>query len=109
MLEATFHALLFDETIRDPEEPTIYVVRDETSILYVGKTTDPVCNRLWRHLEGGSYLGLLYLEHRPISKRWRVEMYTVAECESQIRDAYPDTRARDLDTAEQAMIRALRP
>ena len=82
----------------------LYVVSDGDLVLYVGKSTDPI-DRIQAHCGGGrfgwagaSLLGETIKDNLPESRTWTVTMYTLPECQT-----------RDMDMAEQELIRVMRP
>jgi hypothetical protein len=92
----------------------IYVIRDGDVIFYIGKSID-IPARLGEHLgiygrRGASYpdrIGYLILDNMPESKRWQVDLMTVAAVAEKLD---PAGRWRwDVDFAERDMIKALRP
>lgn len=63
-----------------PSEPGVYIVRDGTLVLYIGKSRRPR-HRIWAHVERTfagipipTPLGLLVIANKPESMRWRVEI-----------------------------------
>ncbi len=95
----------------------VYVIRDGDSVLYVGKSSRSVVNRLLEHLGmGGNWrkyvpdrVGEFILDHRPESLDWQVDLMTINDCASYIRQQFPMFVNWDVDTAEQAMIETYRP
>jgi hypothetical protein len=82
MLKLTVHAALHDQ-IGDYSGHVIYLYRDDETVLYVGRSSDPI-NRLTEHMGMGrsamSRLGRLIHKHMPQSLDWSLEIYTLADC-----------------------------
>lgn len=92
----------------------VYIVRDGSTVLYVGKTErSSIVMRFQRHLGEGldqriSLLGELILKHQPRSNRWSLEVLTLADCNAFL-EQHDQMRRRKLKTAEAALIKFHRP
>lgn len=71
----------------DPhDEPfCIYVIRENTTILYVGRANNPL-ERLQQHFDAssrgsGATIGPFYKRHKDISDSWQIDLYTLEDCE----------------------------
>ncbi len=107
---------VFKETPGTKEEDyRLYVIRDPAqvdlfsaggTIFYVGQASNPH-NRLMIHLgllwPGPSHVGDFIRDNAPTSGDWLFEQYTLEDC-SQIVG-----RCRDVDEAEEALIKLYRP
>lgn len=94
------------DTIDPTCEPfCIYVVREETTTLYIGRSKDPIY-RLWQHFnqKGGAALGTFYQEHKDESLAWDIDLYTLADC-----DILLQKRLREAFHAELSMIEHFHP
>jgi predicted GIY-YIG superfamily endonuclease len=94
------------DTIDPTCEPfCIYVVREEATALYIGRSKDPIY-RLWQHFNqrGGAGLGIFYQEYKDESLEWDIDLYTVAECETLLQ-----TRLQEAWKAELSMIEHFHP
>lgn len=91
----------------------IYVVRDAALVFYVGQSRRDVVTRFWEHLQKPSRLGQLITLNKPASFQWAVDFYALADCAAFVRQkslfTLQEWQHFDMDMAEQAMIRALRP
>src|SRR5712664_3488368 len=56
----------------------LYIVRDDSVVLYVGHSVDPL-TRLERHI-GVDFIGELIRAYAPTSLGWQFEMLTFADC-----------------------------
>src|SRR5690348_16666481 len=74
----------------DPnDEPfCIYVIREDATIFYVGRSNNPL-ERLQQHFEAsptarssGATIGPFYKRHKDISDSWQIDLYTLEDCES---------------------------
>lgn len=91
----------------------IYVVRDETVIFYVGQSRRDVVARFHEHWQTPSRLGQVAQANQPDSLQWVVDFYTLSDCRPFIQQQtlFPmqEWERFDMDMAESAMIRRLRP
>jgi len=102
----------------------IYVIRDKTVTLYVGKTKRGIVNRILEHCGRGERpgmdrVGMLLLENRPKSLSWMIDMLTVEDCgfdrwdymPQELREELPDwfVPGDVVDMAEQEMMSRLHP
>lgn len=91
----------------------IYVVRDGALIFYVGQSRRDIVTRFHEHVQQPSRLGQLIAHNRPAALDWRVDFYALADCRPYVvqKRLFADQAWEhfDMDMAEQAMIRALRP
>lgn len=91
----------------------IYVVRDQTVVFYVGQSKRDVVERFWEHLHKPSRLGQLIQQNEPDSHNWQVDFYTLADCRPFVSQkslfAMQAWEAFDMDMAEEALIRQLKP
>jgi len=101
--------LVWAGTYEEAGDECVYVVRDGEVVLYVGRTRETMGNRLRGHCNHRSALGTLIREHRPESGGWRVDMFTLCDCEPLIRRWFPHRETLDIEHAERALIRELRP
>lgn len=81
---------------KEPREPLVYIVVDETeSVLYVGKTKVGLKRRLWQHMNlKGSRLGYFTRQLKRDQSGWHVVFMVING---------------DLDAAERHYIRTLVP
>lgn len=124
MITTTLRELLSGDYV-EPDGATVYVIRDGDVIFYVGRTTDAIGTRLWRHLVVpiakraaswvNSQLGRLVHANAPESGDWQVDLMSRRDCWPYVKALYPgfpdDSWGRDLGAhcSEVAMIRALKP
>lgn len=92
----------------------VYIVRDGSTVLYVGKTKNrPITARMEWHMGHGfsdqpSTLGKLIKQHAPRSHRWQLEVHELADCNALL-EQHGEKRRRKIDTAEIALIHLLKP
>jgi len=75
----------------DGKNHHIYVIKDgEGGVLYVGRSKD-ACDRLLDHVGMDKYsprylmpssIGRFILDHRPRSLYWKIDLYTLEECQT---------------------------
>jgi hypothetical protein len=91
----------------------IYVVRDAELPFYVGQSKRNVVARFFEHLQKPTRLGQLIELNKPTSLSWQVDFYDLADCRPFVMQkslfAMQAWEAFDMDMAEQALIRELRP
>lgn len=90
----------------------VYVVRDDDTVFYVGKTIRGAAYRLYQHLDGapyGSSLGQLVYYNDPASRSWFVDVYDPQECGDLIKQYWPNYYQWDVDAVEHALIKHLHP
>lgn len=94
----------------------VYIVRDNDFVIYVGKTTTGVSTRLQSHCGCGEWgwsgedsLGCFIRENKPDSDNWKVDIYTVDDCISELRSEKPYYKFFDIDDAEQYFIHLHNP
>lgn len=90
MIELTVGDLLdgnLDELALEVRDHNIYIVRDNKTVLYVGRSWHPV-DRLWGHLGRGnlafgssSEAGRFIKVNLPESREWQIQLLTIADCE----------------------------
>lgn len=125
MLQVTVDDILNgDRNKLDPtDEPfCIYVIRDGSTVLYIGKSNDPFARlqahfgKSW-HGSGGS-IGPFYEQHKDKAGDWQIDLYTLVECEHVVlqvfsctAETYRNPHFHDamVSRAEIAMIRHYRP
>ncbi len=77
-----------------------YVVRDRNSVLYVGQTRYGIKARIRGHVLSQTKLGKTIEEGRPASGEWLVDVYTLAELQSELanmtQSANPDSTPVDV-------------
>jgi len=88
------------------EHYRIYVIRDGETVFYVGQSHNPH-NRLLEHMALSrtqpSLIGTFIRENAPASGAWVFEQYTLDDCSEVV------GRCRDVDDAEEALIKLHRP
>ena len=106
------------QTILDKKSDTslghlIYVVRDGALVFYAGQSKRDVVARFFEHLQKPSRLGEMISLNKPDSLNWQVDFYTMADCRPFVSQkslfAMQAWEHFDMDMAEQALIRELRP
>jgi len=86
-------------TLSYSPEHDLYLIRDNAVVLYIGITTQHITDRLFRHIDNGSLIGLAILLNTPESNRWSVDLLSPV-------DVVPGL---DTATAEKYLIRSRRP
>jgi len=82
----------------------LYIVRENETVFYVGKSKRDAHSRLLEHFGIGTFgfhissLGRLVLKNLPISRDWQIELLNPEDC-----------GIDELDFAEEALIYELRP
>lgn len=77
---APLYAYMMQNRIgRRGDTPSVYIVRNGTSAVYVGKTVRGVYYRLWRHIQKVSDVGLWMIqhEHDKEAPQYKVEVISV--------------------------------
>ncbi|MBI3742364.1 MAG: hypothetical protein HY257_11500 [Chloroflexi bacterium] len=86
----------------------IYVFRDDDFVLYVGKSTQNIIDRLEEHLgltyRDQSQVGRLIMENAPLSRSWSVDLLTLEDSLQFVREYFPESMGIDLELAERATI-----
>jgi hypothetical protein len=101
---------ILDRSYPDTEEPYhIYVIRDADTILYIGKSVDPI-QRLEEHFHmswrsSGADIGMFYEQFQRYASDWSVDLYTPKECET----VTSQDCCKTMDLAEVAMIKHFHP
>lgn len=109
----------FLETDIDEGQATVYVVRDDETVLYVGKATAGIRER-WLggrpHMtvngfgwQGWSAIGCTIAEHYPDSRTWQIDLYAKEECSAVVLKHFPYYETPTTEAAELALIQELRP
>lgn len=106
MVTITLKNLINDKVPRKAIGANIYVIRDRKIIFYIGKSEYDVINRAKAHFglgnlfpKYGCEMEQLTIDNLPDSKKWKVDFYTVADCEKKLK-----TKLRDVQHAEEEMI-----
>ena len=121
MLSTTVDALLAGQVVTCRDH-YLYMIADAETWLYIGRSRGPV-ERLYEHLGfswrgGRSFVGQVISRNLPHASAWRVQLLTLADCESYVREhktmdlqRYRDPTHLDLaiDAAEQALLLHLHP
>lgn len=110
----------------DTGEHYLYIYRDGDTILYVGKSVQPL-ERLLQHLGRAlpytpDNVGRVIQENMPESLTWSVDLYTLSDCQEVVKIHKPGTfvafqrylaqetfRKEAMMIAEEALIRHHRP
>ncbi len=102
----------------------LYLVRDGTTVFYVGRSSDPASRLRGGHLNPSerSKLGILIKQHLPLSLDWTLELFEIAECGAIVAQWQPNEYQRfqtyrdderycwvSRDIAERAMIACYHP
>lgn len=91
----------------------IYVVRENETVFYVGKSERSL-NRLEEHFSpssrrsSGGAIGKFYRQHIEESHRWKIRLYTLEDCQPYIQHL-PAPKRQLLSYVEIAMIQHFRP
>jgi len=102
----------------DNERPQVYVIRDDATVFYVGKSTRDVCDRILEHCgllrPSRSYpfsdrLGAFLLANAPNSHDWQVDLLTLTDCAPYVGQVFPAFKHYDTHYAETAAIMVLHP
>jgi hypothetical protein len=105
--------LLIEREIEEALGHLIYVVRDGRFTFYIGQSKRDVITRFHEHLHKPSLLGQIIQLNLPDSRQWLVDFYTLADCRPFIKQKslFPMQAWEhfDMDMAEIAMIKQLRP
>lgn len=93
-----------------PEDYEIYLIRADTTVLYVGQSINTV-NRLHDHMGQGrslepSTIGECIIKNLPVSGGWIFEEYTLEDVRSHLGQSELPLRK---DILEEAMIKYFRP
>lgn len=93
----------------DFSEPySIYRFRDGEFVLYVGKTSRDIFERLYEHIgiAGQTQMTTLIEDNLPEALNWEIDLFTVKECIPLIKKHLKGTRIEewDYDLAEKSMI-----
>jgi hypothetical protein len=93
MLEFTIEKAL--EGNIDTTDHYLYLYRDESTVLYIGRSTSPL-QRLYEHLGKGEFrdipspLGKTIIVNLPLSLGWSLLLLTIADCEPLVRLHRPE-------------------
>lgn len=86
----------------------IYVLRDDQYVLYVGMTEQNIIDRLEAHLgfshHAPSHVGRLVEDNEPFSYAWSIDLLSLDECASIVKQQFPTSKHIDVRFAEQALI-----
>lgn len=95
------------------EPYSIYRFRDGEFVLYVGKTSRNILERLFEHIgiDGQTQMTTLIEDNLPEALNWEIDLFTVKECIPLIKRHLKVERIneRNFDLAERAMILESRP
>lgn len=111
MLQLTVSDIIYGDwgKLNPSNEPVcIYVVKDEESVLYIGRSGDPF-NRMLEHFgrslrSSGASLGEFYKEFEHESNSWIIEMYSLEECKNVTKE-----KCNNINKAEVMMILHFKP
>lgn len=96
----------------------IYLIRDKDAVLYIGRSQNPI-ERLEQHFgnhnyfSGKSNIGWYYRKYRSLAVSWAIDLYTVEECRTRLKDfllqkGYILDRV-DMQISEMVMIEYFHP
>ncbi len=92
---------------------SVYAFRDGDYVLYVGKAEQNIIDRLEDHLglsfRPESQIGQLIDDNAPESYRWKIDLFTMGDCQPIVTKHFPTAKVIDIMTAERAMIAELHP
>lgn len=115
MQTITIEDVMRDTADTQGEVYCIYVIRDNATVFYVGKANRHIIDRLREHLglsqrtPTPSSTGEFVKANAPESDKWQVELFTLDDCAPHVKTVFPNFKRWDVEVAEKAMIRTLRP
>lgn len=106
MITTTLKDLINDKVPNKAARAKIYVIRDRKIIFYIGKSEYDVIERAQAHFGLGNVfpklsceMEQLAMDNLPSSKKWKVDFYTISDCEKKLKMKF-----RDTSHAEESMI-----